>query len=91
MASPKMFLNLTRLLVMAYLGQVLTNWVPQTAIREFSTRFNDITHLGDELSRKGIIEEKLVLDGENCVRLSLSVINQGGEEKLSGLAIIALA
>lgn len=78
------------MLVMAYLGQVLTNWVPQTAIREFSTRFKAITNLGDELSCNGVIQEKMVVNGENCVKLALSVVNQAGEEKLAGSAIIAL-
>ncbi len=78
------------MLVMAYLGQVITNWVPQTAIREFSTRFKSITNLGDELSCNGVIKEKMVLNGENCVKLALSVVNQAGEEKLAGSAIIAL-
>jgi acyl dehydratase len=77
------------MLVMAYLGQVLTNWVPQTAIREFSSRFKAITNLGDVLSCKGIIEEKMLYNGENCVKLALSVVNQDGEEKLAGSAIIA--
>ena len=78
------------MLVMAYLGQVVTNWVPQTAIREFSTRFKAITNLGDELSCKGVVEEKMELNGENCVKLALSVVNQNGEEKLAGSAIVAL-
>jgi len=78
------------MLVMAYLGQVITNWVPQTAIREFSTRFKAITNLGDELSCTGVIEEKMELNGETCVKLALSVTNQTGEEKLAGSAIIAL-
>lgn len=78
------------MLVMAYLGQVLTNWVPQTAIREFSTRFKAITNLGDELSCSGVVEEKLVVDGTQCVKLALSVKNQEGEEKLAGSAIVAL-
>ena len=78
------------MLVMAYLGQVVTNWVPQTAIREFSTRFKAITNLGDELSCSGVIEEKMVVNGENCVKLVLSVVNQKGEEKLAGSAIVAL-
>ncbi len=78
------------MLVMAYLGQVVTNWVPQTAIREFSTRFKAITNLGDELSCSGVIEEKMVVNGENCVKLALSVVNQKGEEKLAGSAIVAL-
>ena len=35
------------MLSMAYLGRLLTNWVPQQAIREFSVRFAAITQVGD--------------------------------------------
>ena len=78
------------MLVMAYLGQVLTNWVPQTAIREFSTRFQAITNLGDELKCEGIIKEKMEVNGEHCVQLDLSVTNQHGDVKLAGTAVVAL-
>ncbi len=79
------------MLVMAYLGQVLTNWTAQTNIREFSTRFKAITNLGDELSCKGIVQEKMERNGEQCVKLALSVTNQAGDEKLAGSAIIAVS
>lgn len=76
------------MLGMAYLGQVLTNWVNPLAIKSFSTRFKAITHIGDVLTCSGRVEEKLVLDGKEQIRLSLSVHNQEGEEKLSGAALI---
>jgi len=78
------------MLVMAYLGQLLTNWVPQTSIREFSTRFKAITNLGDELTCTGTVQEKLLIEDEECVKLELSVVNQEGEEKLQGSALVAL-
>jgi hypothetical protein len=33
------------MLGMAYLGRVLTQWVPQEAIRSFGVRFTAITHV----------------------------------------------
>tara|TARA_Y100000385_G_C13091046_1_gene638801 strand:- start:865 stop:1281 length:417 start_codon:yes stop_codon:yes gene_type:complete len=78
------------MLVMAYLGQVLTNWVPQTSIREFSTRFKAITNLGDELKCEGVIADKMEVNGEQCVKLDLSVKNQNGDVKLAGSALVAL-
>ena len=78
------------MLVMAYMGQSLTNWVPQTAIREFSTRFIAITNIGDELTCRGVVMEKSVLNGEPCVKIVLSVSNQFGEEKLVGEAVVVI-
>ena len=76
------------MLGMAYLGQILTNWVHPLAIKSFSTRFKAITHIGDILTCKGRVEEKIVLDGKEQIRLSLSVYNQEGAEKLNGTALI---
>jgi len=76
------------MLGMAYLGQVLTNWIHPSAIKSFSTRFKAITHIGDALTCQGRVEEKIIEDGKQHLRLSLSVVNQDGEEKLSGKALI---
>ena len=76
------------MLGMAYLGQVLTNWVHPTAIKQFSVRFKAITNLGDVLTCTGEVIEKIVKEDEHFIRLSLSVRNQDGEEKLAGKALI---
>ncbi len=78
------------MLVMAYLGQVLTNWVPQTSIREFSTRFKAITNLGDELRCEGVIMDKFSKDSDRLVKLDLTVTNQDGDIKLAGAAVVSL-
>lgn len=78
------------MLSMAYLGQVLTNWAPQTAIREFKTRFIAITHVRDQLTCRGIVTEISKGDGETCVRLQLTATNQQGETKLVGEALVAV-
>lgn len=75
------------MLSMAYLGRLLTNWVPQRAIREFSVRFAAITHVGDAVSCTGVITEKD--ETTRTVRIVLSTRNQHGEIKLSGEALIA--
>ena len=35
------------MLVMAWLGRVLTSWTPQARVRMFDVRFGGITHLGN--------------------------------------------
>jgi acyl dehydratase len=78
------------MLGMAYLGRLLTNWVSQEAIRQFSVRFLAITHVHDRLTCKGKIVEQNVDNQENLIRVDLSLINQDGDLKLSGQAVIAL-
>lgn len=75
------------MLGMAYLGRLLTGWVPQTAIREFSTRFVSITQIHAVITCTGTVVEKL--DG-NLVRLEIQAADQNGDVKLTGGAIIAL-
>jgi acyl dehydratase len=75
------------MLGMAYLGRVLTAWVPQRAIRSFGTRFVAITHVGDRITCRGIVAEKL--DGRR-VRIELTASDQSGIVKLSGEAVVEL-
>ena len=77
------------MLSMAYLGQMLTNWVPQSAIRSFGVRFGAITHLGDRITCSGKVIEVFEEDGEKRLRLELVAANQTGEAKLSGHAVVA--
>jgi len=78
------------MLVMAYLGQALTDAVPASRIRSFSTRFAAITQLGAKLTCEGTVAELLEQGGENRARLALTTKDQTGEIKLAGEAIIAL-
>ncbi len=78
------------MLSMAYLGQVLTNWVPQEAIITFGVRFQSITHLNDEITCSGRVIEKTEQDGKNRVRIEMQAVNQHGDIKLKGEAIVAL-
>jgi acyl dehydratase len=78
------------MLPMAYLGRLLTNWVPQHAIREFSTRFVAITQLQEIITCTGRVIEKLEEDGQQLVRLEIQATNQNGDVKLAGRALINL-
>ena len=75
----------------AYLGRLLTAWVPQDKVRSLSVRFTGITQLGHLPTCTGKVIEKFCEAGEQRVRLALSCTNQYGEEKLAGEAIVALA
>lgn len=78
------------MLTMAYLGEMLTDWVSPHRIRAFSSRFNAMAMLGDALTCTGVITAKAVVDGENRVELELSAENQKGEKIQVGKAVVAL-
>lgn len=78
------------MLVMAYLGRLLSGWVPQRSLRSFSARFVGITQLGHVLSCTGTVVELLERDGERLARVEVQAANQHGEAKILGEAVIAL-
>lgn len=75
----------------AYLGRMVTNWVPQERIRSLSVRFVGITQLHSVPTCSGEIIEKFEEQGEKRVKLAMKCANQHGEEKIVGFAVVALA
>ncbi len=78
------------MLVMACLGQAVTDAVPPSKLRGFSTRFVAITQLGARLTCEGSVTELFEDNGERRARLALTARDERGEVKLDGSAVIAL-
>ena len=74
----------------AYLAQMLTNWVPQSALRSFNNRFTAMTQIGDTVSCSGKIVEKFEKDGEKFVRLELYT-NTPKTQTIVAEAVVVLA
>ncbi|MBT9464221.1 MaoC/PaaZ C-terminal domain-containing protein [Hydrogenophaga sp.] len=79
------------MLSMAWLGRLLTNWVPQTAVREFSVRFAALTQVGERIRCTGEVVDTFVVDGERRVRVNVQTANEAGVVKLQGEAVLALS
>lgn len=83
------------MLSMAWLGRLLTQWAPQAAIREYSVRFAAITRLGEHIQCTGKVVALVRRPGpqgeETCARIDVQTCNQGGQVKLAGTALVALA
>ena len=77
------------MLSMAWLARVLTHWVPQSAIRDYSVRFAAITQVAETITCAGTVTEKFEVDGERRVRLQLTTSNAEGQVKLAGDAVVA--
>ena len=78
------------MLSMAWLGRLVTQWVPQTALRDLSVRFAAMTQVGERITCSGEVVEKYEVHGERRVRLNLSTRNEHGQVKLAGEAVVAL-
>jgi acyl dehydratase len=77
------------MLVMAYLGQALTDAIDPKDIRTFSTRFAAITQLGTRLICEGHVTELVDYNDESCAKIALVARDETGEVKLLGEAIVA--
>ena len=78
------------MLSMAYLGRLLTDWVPPDQLRSFGARFLGIAHLGDVLTCSGKVVGRFERDGEKLIKVEIQAVNQHGEAKLMGDALVAL-
>ena len=75
------------MLTMAYLGRLLTIWVPQSRIRRFKTRFKSPVHIGDRITCGGSVKEKITGE-ENLVKLELHAVNDKGVLLATGEATV---
>lgn len=78
------------MLSMAYLGRLLTAWMPQAGLRSFDTRFVAITPLGSEPVCSGHVRSIEETDGERRAILDLVVRLTDGTVTLTGEAVVSL-
>ncbi len=78
------------MLVGAWIGRMLTDWVSQDRIRKLDLRFVGITHLYNQVGCAGTVVEKMEHDGERRVRVLITAMNQYGDKKVVGEALVAL-
>ena len=78
------------MLLMAWLGRLLTSWAPQRDLREFGVRFSAITHVGEHITCTGRVVDKQARNGEQQVKIEVRTTNDAGELKVVGDAWIAV-
>ncbi|MEU8900127.1 MaoC/PaaZ C-terminal domain-containing protein [Nocardia sp. NPDC048505] len=78
------------MLSMAYLGRLLTDWVPQRRIRSYGVRFAAITPVHGAPTATGTVVAIDEVDGERRATLALTVTLADGTVTLTGDAVVAL-
>jgi acyl dehydratase len=78
------------MLSMAYLGRLLTDWVPQQRIRSYRVRFAAITPVLGQPTATGKVVSIDDVDGERRATLELAVTLADGTVTLTGDAVVAI-
>ena len=78
------------MLIMGFVGQMLSDYVGPTALRKFGVRFKGMTHLDDIITCTGTITEKYEADGETRIAGKVQAADQNGDVKVSGTFVAAV-
>jgi acyl dehydratase len=78
------------MLIMGFIGQMISDYVSPTAIRSFDARFKGMTHLGDVITCTGVVTSIEEADGEVRLTASVAAADQDGAVKVTGSFVAAL-
>ncbi|HEU5382354.1 MAG TPA: MaoC/PaaZ C-terminal domain-containing protein [Ktedonobacteraceae bacterium] len=78
------------MLIMGFVGQMLSDYVGPQALKKFGVRFKGMTHLNDEITCTGTITEKYEENGEGRVAGKVQAVDQNGDVKVTGTFVAAL-
>jgi acyl dehydratase len=79
------------MLSMAYLGRLVTSWVPQSRLRALSTRFTAITPVLAQPTCSGTVTSVEEVDGEKRATVDVKITLADGTVTLSGEAVVAIS
>jgi acyl dehydratase len=78
------------MLIMGFVGQLVSDYVGPAALRKFGVRFKGMTHINDVITCQGTITEKYEVDGETRIAGKVQAIDQNGDIKVLGTFVAAL-
>ena len=78
------------MLIMGFVGQMLSDYVGPQALKKFGVRFKGMTHLDDVITCTGTITEKYEENGEGRVAGKVQAADQNGDVKVTGTFVAAL-
>jgi acyl dehydratase len=78
------------MLIMGFVGQVLSDYAGPQALRTFGVCFTGMTHLGDVITCSGKITDKYEAGGETRIAGTVQAADQQSDVKVSGRFVAAL-
>ncbi len=78
------------MLIMGFVGQAITGWVPRKCLRKFGVRFAGMTKPGNTITISGKVIDKKQEAGENLVVCEVVAQDETGDVKVTGSFSAAL-
>ncbi len=78
------------MLVMSFVGQLLSDTVGPTALRKFGVRFKGMTRIDDTITCTGKITEKYEAEGKAYIAGRVQAADQNGDVKVAGTFVAEL-
>ena len=72
------------MLIMGFMGQAVTDWIPNRNLKRFGVRFVNVTRPGDVITVKGKIADKKLVEGRGMITGEVSAADQNGQVKAVG-------
>ncbi|MBX7235165.1 MAG: hypothetical protein K1X65_12305 [Caldilineales bacterium] len=72
------------MVIMGFVGQMITQWVQPDQVRKFGLRFTGMSKPGDVITVTGKVVEKFEAAGERRLRCEVEAVDQTGHRKVKG-------
>lgn len=78
------------MLIMAFVGQAITNWLPRKYLKKLGVRFVGMSHPNETITVSGNVTDKRQEGRENIITCDISAANENGDVKVKGTFEAAL-
>ena len=72
------------MLIMGFVGQAITAWVPRKYLKKFGVRFAGMTKPGNTITITGKVTDKRQENGENLICCEVVAQDENGDVKITG-------
>ena len=72
------------MLIMGFVGQAITAWVPRKYLKKFGVRFAGMTKPGNTITITGKVTDKRQENGENLIFCEVVAQDENGDVKITG-------
>jgi acyl dehydratase len=78
------------MLIMGFVGQAITDWIPRKNLKKLGVRFAGMTYPGETITVSGTVTDKRKDNGSNLITCEVTATDQNGGVKISGSFVAAL-
>ena len=72
------------MLIMGFVGQAITNWIPKKDLKRFGVRFAGMSKPGNTITVTGKVRDKRSQSGQNLITCDITAMDETGDVKVTG-------